>query len=62
MPKRGLVRLKDDSGVVTLVATLGMVAVLGMAALALDIAHLLSVKNELQRVADAGAMAGARGL
>ncbi len=62
MPKRGLVRLKDESGVVTLVTALGMVALLGMAALALDIAHLLSVKNELQRVADAGAMAGARGL
>ncbi len=62
MPKRGIVRLKDESGVVTLVTALGMVALLGMAALALDIAHLLSVKNELQRVADAGAMAGARGL
>ena len=62
MLKRRLVGLKDESGVVTLVTALGMVALLGMAALALDIAHLLTVKNELQRVADAGAMAGARGL
>jgi hypothetical protein len=39
-----------------------MVMLLTTAALALDIAHMLEVQNELQRVADAAAMAGARGL
>ena len=34
----------------------------GFAALALDIGHLVSVKGELQKAADAGALAGARAL
>ena len=35
---------------------------LGFAALALDIAHLVSVKRELVKAAEAGALSGARGL
>ncbi len=57
---RGL--LDQDSGMVAVAAALGMVVLLGSAALALDIGHLASVKNELQRAAEAGALAGARGL
>lgn len=53
---------EQSSGIVAVTMALGMVAFLGSAALALDIGHLLSVKNELQRAADAGALAGARGL
>lgn len=57
-----LSRLADDSGVISVVIAVAMVMLLGTAALALDIAHLLEVKNELQRVTDGAAMAGARGL
>jgi hypothetical protein len=55
-------RLADDSGVMSVVVAVVMVMLLSTAAVALDIAHMLEVKNELQRVADAAAMAGARGL
>lgn len=51
-----------SSGMVAVSAAIGMVVFLGSAALALDMGHLLSVQNELKRAADAGAMAGARGL
>ena len=57
---RGL--LNQDAGMVAVAAAMGLVAFLASAALALDMGHLLSVQNELQRAADAGAMAGARGL
>jgi Flp pilus assembly protein TadG len=57
---RGL--LDQDSGMVAVAAALGMVVLLGSAALAMDIGHMTSVQQELQRAADAGAMAGARGL
>ena len=40
----------------------GMVVFLGFAALALDIAHMVSVKRELVKAAEAGALSGARGL
>jgi hypothetical protein len=41
---------------------LGLVALLGFADLALDIAHMVSVKRELFKAAEAGALSGARGL
>ena len=41
---------------------LGMVVFLGFVALALDIAHLVTVKRELAKAAEAGALSGARGL
>lgn len=62
MKPRFLSRLSDDSGVMSVVVAVGMVMLLTTAAVALDIAHMLGVQNELQRVADAAAMAGARGL
>jgi Flp pilus assembly protein TadG len=53
---------RDESGVVAIYAALGLVALLGFGALALDIAHMVSVKRELVKAAEAGALAGARGL
>lgn len=53
---------KNESGAVAVVSAIGMVVFLGCAALALDIGHMVSVKGELQKAADAGALAGARGL
>jgi hypothetical protein len=42
--------------------SLGIILALGGAALTIDIGHLVTVQGELQRAADAGALAGARSL
>jgi uncharacterized membrane protein len=52
----------NESGAVAVYAAIGLVVLLGCAALALDIAHLVSVKRELVKAAEAGALSGARGL
>jgi hypothetical protein len=54
--------LADRSGSVSLITAIIIFVLLGLAALALDIAHIVMVKSELQKAADAGALAGARGL
>ncbi|MFH1596235.1 MAG: TadG family pilus assembly protein [Pseudomonadota bacterium] len=54
--------LSDRSGSVSLITAIGIFVLLGFIALALDVAHIVMVKSELQKAADAGAMAGARGL
>jgi Flp pilus assembly protein TadG len=53
---------KDSTGSLSVVAVIGLVAFLGLAALAVDIGHQTMVKSELQKAAEAGALAGARGL
>jgi Flp pilus assembly protein TadG len=65
--KRNLDRVKqnfwgNESGAVAAYVGIGMVVFLGFAALALDIAHMVSVKRELVKAAEAGALSGARGL
>ncbi len=52
----------DESGSIAIIAAILMVMLLSFCALALDIGHLVSVKAELQKAADAGALAGARAL
>jgi Flp pilus assembly protein TadG len=52
----------DQSGVSAVLAAIVVVVVIGFAALALDIAHLVGVKAELEKAAEAGALAGARAL
>jgi Flp pilus assembly protein TadG len=52
----------NESGAVAVYVGIGMVVFLGFAALALDIAHMVSVKRELVKAAEAGALSGARGL
>jgi Flp pilus assembly protein TadG len=54
--------LKNDSGSVAVFAAIGMLVLLGCGGLALDLAHLVSVKRELVKAAEAGALSGARGL
>jgi Flp pilus assembly protein TadG len=54
--------LADQSGSVALIIAIVIFALLGCAALALDIGHMVMVKSQLQKAADAGALAGARGL
>jgi len=53
---------KNESGAVAVVAAIGMGVLLAGAALALDIAHMVSVKRELTKAAEAGALSGARNL
>jgi Flp pilus assembly protein TadG len=53
---------REPSGSGTLIGAIAMMAVLGVSALVVDIGHLVSVKGELQRAVDAGALAGARAL
>ena len=54
--------LDNESGAVAVYLAIGMVVFLGFAALTLDIAHLMAVKRELGKAAEAGALSGARGL
>jgi Flp pilus assembly protein TadG len=54
--------LANESGGVAVYVALGLVVILGCTALALDIAHMVSVKRDLTKAAEAGALAGARGL
>ncbi len=54
--------LKEQHGAVSTTVAVCLVAFLGATALTLDIGHLVTAKGELQRGADAGALAGARAL
>jgi len=54
--------VNDQSGAIAVYAAIAMVAFLACGTLAVDIAHLVAVKGELQKAADAGALAGARAL
>jgi len=59
--KRGFLQ-RDESGQVLVLVALGMVFLIGMAALAVDISHGWVVRHELQNAADASALAGAGNL
>jgi Flp pilus assembly protein TadG len=61
---RGKIRefFSDQRGAAVVVTALGLVGILGVAGLAVDLGHLYVVKSELQRAADAGALAGAQAL
>jgi len=50
---------RRDRGQVLVLVALAMVVLLGMAALAIDVGFMYCTRNELQRSADAGALAGA---
>ncbi len=50
---------RDERGVVAVIATLMLTALVGMAALVVDLGWLYVVRGELQNGADAGALAGA---
>mgnify|MGYP005856694915 CR=1 FL=1 len=51
---------KESEGTIMVFVALSMVLILGMVALAVDIGNLYATRNELQNVADAAALAGAR--
>ena len=52
----------NESGAVAVYVAIGLVVLLGFGALALDTAHMVSVKRELTKAAEAGALSGARAL
>ena len=54
--------LSDQSGSIAIIVGIAIFVLLGLSALALDIAHMVTVKSQLQKAADAGSLAGARGL
>jgi Flp pilus assembly protein TadG len=59
VPRR-VARLRDDeSGLVLVWLAMVMIVLLGMGALAVDVAHLHEVKTSAQKAADAAALAGA---
>jgi Flp pilus assembly protein TadG len=62
MKKRLLDLGADQSGTVVLITAMFIFVLLGCGALALDIGHIVMVKSQLEKAADAGALAGARGL
>lgn len=60
--KTRLTITSDQSGAITIIAAVGMIAFCGLLALAIDVGHLVLVRGELQKTADAGALSGAAGL
>jgi hypothetical protein len=51
---------KGQQGAVLVIVVASLVVIIGVAALAIDIGYLYTTRNELQNVADAAALAGAR--
>jgi Flp pilus assembly protein TadG len=62
MKKRILLLWKDQSGAIAVLGALTITVFLAFVALAVDVGHLTVVRNQLQRTADAAALAGVRGL
>jgi hypothetical protein len=66
-PKKNLLQILltlsfDDSGATAVFFAIALIALCGFGALAFDYGHMVMVKSELQRTADASALAGAMGL
>ena len=60
--KKKLTLALDESGAAAIIVALVLTALCGFVALAFDIGHMVMVKAELQRTADAAALAGVTGL
>jgi len=55
-------RIEDQRGVMAIIVALLFIVLAGIAALTIDVGYLLTTRNELQNIADATALAGARKL
>jgi Flp pilus assembly protein TadG len=53
---------RDESGAAIVIIAIVLAVLCGFAGLAVDVGHMIMVRAELQRTADAGALAGAAGL
>ncbi len=51
--------IRGNRGQVLMLVALMLVVLVGFAALGIDVAYMYSVRHELQRCADSGALAGA---
>jgi Flp pilus assembly protein TadG len=60
--KNNLTLALDESGAAAVIIAIVLAVLCGVIGLAVDIGHMVMVKGELQRTADAGALAGAAGL
>jgi len=58
----GLRLLRNEQGNIFVLAAVSMMAVMGLAALAIDVSYILAARNQLQAGVDASALAGAAGL
>jgi Flp pilus assembly protein TadG len=56
---RGKTMKRNEKGQVLVLVALAIFALLGLAALGIDVGYMYSIRHELQRSADAGALAGA---
>ena len=61
MKKSGkvLMAIQNRRGVTAVIVAICLVMLIGFAALAIDVGYLYSTRNELQNVADSGALSGA---
>ena len=57
---RFIYQTKNQNGVVLVLIAVLLIVFLGFAALAVDVGHIVVVRNELKNAADGGALAGAR--
>jgi Flp pilus assembly protein TadG len=62
IPRHLMKPIKNSQGAAAVMVAVTMTVLLAMAAAAIDIGHALVARNELQNVADAGALAGTRAL
>src|SRR5215472_14436836 len=60
MPKRNLSSRRNESGQTLMLVAVSMVSLLAIAALAVDLVSLYAARGEIQRAADATALAGAK--
>ena len=60
--KNKLTLALDESGAAAVIIAIVFAVLCGFIGLAVDIGHMIMVKAELQRTADAGALAGVAGL
>jgi hypothetical protein len=57
--EKKLTKILDESGAVAVIVAVLLVGLCGFAALAVDVGHMVVVKAEVQKAADAGALSGA---
>ncbi len=57
MNRETFARLNNQKGTVVVVVALVLLLLIGFAALALDVGHMMVKRNELQNVADSAALA-----
>ena len=60
MPKRNLLRPRSQRGQTLMLVAIAMVSLLAITALAVDLVSLYAARGEIQRAADAAALAGAK--